>query len=79
MTREQYRALPGNSNGDWTSLGPHERLPEIPIITPEKSHAVHRSSKIKHEILLKSQDVAFLFLQGPECNPESSVKTPQEA
>ena len=35
VTREQSQAPPRNSNGDWTSLGQHERLPEVPVVTWE--------------------------------------------
>ena len=38
VTREQCRAPPHNSNGDWTSLEPHKRLPEFPAVTREKPH-----------------------------------------
>ena len=38
VTREQCRVLHHNSNGDWISLGPHERLAEFPSITQEKHH-----------------------------------------
>ena len=47
VTREQCRALPRNTNGDRTSLGPHERLPEFLIITGEKPHVSRGSSKKK--------------------------------
>ena len=32
MTREQCRPPPRNSNGDWTSQGPYQRLPEFPVV-----------------------------------------------
>ena len=35
VTREQPPALPCNLNGDWTSLGQHERHPEFPFVTRE--------------------------------------------
>ena len=37
------------------------------------------SKEKKHEIPSSSRDEALLFLQGLESNPESSLKTPQEA
>ena len=45
VTREKCCALRLNSNGDWTSLVPHERLLEFPVITREKPHTSHCSSK----------------------------------
>ena len=77
VTREQCRTPPRNSNGDWTSLGPHDRLPEFPVVTLEKPHTSCRSSKKNHEITPSSRDEALLFLQGVESNPESSLKTPR--
>jgi len=38
VTPEQCRVPTLNSNGDWTSQGPHERLPEFPVVTQEKPH-----------------------------------------
>ena len=45
MIQEQCRALPCNSNGDWTSLGPHKRLSELPVVTQEKPHTSRHSSR----------------------------------
>ena len=78
LTQEQSCAPPRNSNGDWTSLGQHKRLPEFPIVTREKPQTSCQNSR-KNEIPPSSQDEALLFLQGLESNPESSLKTPQEA
>ena len=33
---EESREGPHNSHGDWIFLGPHERVPEIPIVTQEE-------------------------------------------
>ena len=35
--------------------------------------------EINHEIPLSSRDEALLFLQDLESNPDSPLKTPQEA
>ena len=41
VIREQCHDLPRNSKGDWTYLGPHERLPEFPVIKSiETPHVV---------------------------------------
>ena len=45
VTREQCRAPPSHSNGDCTSLGPHERLPDFSVITGKKSHTSCSSSR----------------------------------
>ena len=41
---------PRNWNGDWNSLGQHERLPEFPVITGGKPHTLSHSLKNTHEI-----------------------------
>ena len=69
---------PRNLNGDWTSLGPHVRLPKFPIITPEKRHMSRRTSK-KTMRFPHHCEWGPPFLQSLESNPESSLKTPQEA
>ena len=38
MTREPGRAPPRHAHGDLTSLAPHERLPELPVVPREKPH-----------------------------------------
>ena len=34
-TGEESREAPGNSHGNWPFLKPHERVPEVPIVTRE--------------------------------------------
>ena len=38
MTRDQWRAPPHHAHGDLTSLAPHERLPELPVVPRGKHH-----------------------------------------
>ena len=78
MTREQCRAPPHHLHGDLTSLAPHERLPEFPVVPREKPTLAPQLEK-NHEIPPSFRYEALLFPQGLESNPESSLKTPQEA
>ena len=36
VTGEKSQEAPSNSHGDWTFLRPHERVPEVPVVTREK-------------------------------------------
>ena len=38
MTAEESQEAPRNSHGDWTYLRPHEKVPEVPIVTREEPH-----------------------------------------
>ena len=44
-TAEESRVAPSDSHGDCTSLRPHERVPEVPIITREVSHCNSRKTR----------------------------------
>ena len=45
VTPEQSHAPPYNSNGDWTSLRQHERLPEFPVVPGEESQNSRHNSR----------------------------------
>ena len=38
VTTEESRGAPRDSRGDWTSLRPHKRVPEVVVVTQEESH-----------------------------------------
>ena len=63
----------------WNSLGPHKRLPVFLVVTQEKPHTSHCSSKQNPRDFPIISRWGALFLHGLESNPESSLKTPQEA
>ena len=45
LTGEQSREGPHNSNGDWTFLRQHERVPEVPVVTREEPQVSCRTSR----------------------------------
>ena len=65
---EASRGAPHNAKGDLTSLRRHERVPQV-TTQLEKNHEIPPSSR----------DEALLFLKSLESNPESPLKTPQDA
>ena len=58
-----------------TSLAPHERLPELPVIPREKPH----TGAAARENPPSSRDWGLLFLPDLESNPWSFLQTSQEA
>ena len=45
-TGEESGEAPRNSHGDWPFLKPHERIPEVPIVTGEELQvSCHNSRK----------------------------------
>ena len=50
-----------------------------PLLLKRNHTSPAEAQKKNHEIPPSSQYDALLFLQGLESNPESSLKTPQEA
>ena len=78
MTREQCCPHPRHSNGDLTSLVPHERLSVFPVVPREKPHT-GAAAQENHEMSPSLRFEALLFLQALESNRDSSIKTPREA
>ena len=72
LTREQSPAPPHTSNGDWTSLGQHESLPEFPVIMREKHHTSRRSSK-KTTRFPRHHEMKPLF----SCRPYRAILSPR--
>ena len=46
MTREPGRAPPRHAHGDLTSLAPHERLPEILVVSNNKTRIFNVQSRL---------------------------------
>ena len=42
-----------NSNGDWISLGQHERHPEFPVISRESSRNLRKTTRFPHHREMK--------------------------
>ena len=69
---------PSPLQGDLTSLVPHERLPELPVVPREKPDT-GAAARENYEKPPSSRDEGLRFLHVLESNPESSLQTPQEA
>ena len=78
MTREPGRAPPRHAHGDLTSLAPHERLPEILVVSWEKTPKGTHLEETP-ETPPSSRAEGLLLLHGLESNPGSSLQTEEEA
>ena len=75
MTREQSRTPLHHTHGDLTSLAPHERLSELPVVPREKSDTGAAAGENPRDAPVITRLGPF-FLHGQENNPESSLQTP---
>ena len=64
LNQEQSCAPHLKSNGDWTSLGQHETLPEFSVVTREKPQISPRNSR-KTTRLPHHREMKPFFLGGP--------------
>ena len=71
MTREQSRTPLHHTHGDLTSLAPHERLSELPVVPREKSDTGAAAGENPQDAPVIARCGPF-FLHGQENNPESS-------
>ena len=60
VTQEQSPAPPRSSNGDWTSLGHHDRLPEFPVVTQESCRNSRKTTRFPHH-----REMRPFFSAGP--------------
>ena len=44
-TAEESRGAPRDSRGDWTSLRPHERVTDVPVVTREEPRRNSRKTR----------------------------------
>ena len=75
MTREQSRTPLHHTHGDLTSLAPHERLSELPVVPREKSDTGATAGENPRDAPVIARRGPF-FLHGQENIPESSLQTP---
>ena len=72
VTREQSPAPPHNLNGDWTSLGQHERLPEFPVVTQESRRNTRKTTRFSRHCKMRPFPAAAY--QGKSHVPSSNSK-----
>ena len=58
-TAEESRGAAGNSHGDWTFLRPHDRVPEVPVVTREKIQVCCHNSRKTRRFSPSKQDEAL--------------------
>ena len=63
---EESRETPCNSHGDWTFLRPHERVPEVPVVTQKEPQVCCRHSRKRRKFSPQREMRPFSKAVSPE-------------